>query len=78
MCRVDSCAPPDTILEILRRVGFVEVERRVFGGLLSEFVARKRESGLPTLSQEWPPRRPSRRAPADLPLVLGPVRQGAG
>jgi len=39
---INSCAAPDTILDVLRRAGFVEVERRVSGGLLSEFVAAKR------------------------------------
>jgi demethylmenaquinone methyltransferase/2-methoxy-6-polyprenyl-1,4-benzoquinol methylase len=38
---INSCVPPEAILEVLRRSGFVEVERRVFGGILSEYVAMK-------------------------------------
>ena len=59
---IDSCVPPDAILELLRKSGFVEAGRRVFGGLLSEFVAAKRT------------RRP---APA-LPPCLAPNGCGAG
>jgi demethylmenaquinone methyltransferase/2-methoxy-6-polyprenyl-1,4-benzoquinol methylase len=52
---INSCAAPDTILEVLRRAGFVDVERRVFGGLLSEFVAAKRTHPLaPTPSLTAP------------------------
>ena len=35
------CVPPEAILESLQRVGFVDGQRRVFGGLLSEFTAVK-------------------------------------
>jgi demethylmenaquinone methyltransferase/2-methoxy-6-polyprenyl-1,4-benzoquinol methylase len=38
---ITSCVPPEAILEVLRRSGFVDVERRVFGGFLSEYVAVK-------------------------------------
>ena len=38
---IDRCVPPETILEVLRRSGFVDVERRAFFGFLSEYVARK-------------------------------------
>jgi len=38
---IDRCVPPETILDALRRNGFVEVERRVFFGFLSEYVAAK-------------------------------------
>ena len=38
---IAECVPPDTILEVLRRSGFVAVERRVRGGLLSEYVGLK-------------------------------------
>lgn len=39
---IAECVPPETILEVLRRSGFVGVERRVFGGLMSEYVGAKR------------------------------------
>ncbi len=38
---IAECAPPETILEVLRRSGFVEVEHRAFGGMLSEYAGRK-------------------------------------
>jgi len=38
---IAECVPPATILEFLRASGFVEVERRVRGGLLSEYIGLK-------------------------------------
>lgn len=38
---IDRCVPPEAILEILRRRGFVDVDRRVLFGFLSEYVAAK-------------------------------------
>jgi demethylmenaquinone methyltransferase/2-methoxy-6-polyprenyl-1,4-benzoquinol methylase len=38
---IAQCVPPDTILSMLRSSGFVGVERRVRGGLLSEYVGLK-------------------------------------
>jgi demethylmenaquinone methyltransferase / 2-methoxy-6-polyprenyl-1,4-benzoquinol methylase len=38
---IDACVPPETIMDVLRRSGFVGVERTVFGGFLSEYVAVK-------------------------------------
>jgi demethylmenaquinone methyltransferase/2-methoxy-6-polyprenyl-1,4-benzoquinol methylase len=38
---IDGCVPPDTILDVLRSSGFVSVDRRVRGGLLSEYVGVK-------------------------------------
>ncbi|HYB42020.1 MAG TPA: class I SAM-dependent methyltransferase [Candidatus Methylomirabilis sp.] len=38
---IDACVSPETILDCLGQTGFVQVERRVFGGLLSEFMAEK-------------------------------------
>ncbi len=38
---IAECVPPDTILEVLRRSGFAGVERRVRGGLLSEYLGLK-------------------------------------
>jgi demethylmenaquinone methyltransferase/2-methoxy-6-polyprenyl-1,4-benzoquinol methylase len=38
---IDTCVPPETILDVLRRSGFVDVERKVFGGFLSEYIAVK-------------------------------------
>lgn len=41
---IDQCVPPETIVEVLRRSGFVDVERRAFFGFLSEYVARRPSS----------------------------------
>jgi demethylmenaquinone methyltransferase/2-methoxy-6-polyprenyl-1,4-benzoquinol methylase len=38
---IAACVPPDAILHVLRSSGFVSVERRVRGGLLSEYVGEK-------------------------------------
>jgi len=38
---IDRCVPPEAILEILRRRGFVDVDRLVFFGFLNEYVAAK-------------------------------------
>jgi demethylmenaquinone methyltransferase/2-methoxy-6-polyprenyl-1,4-benzoquinol methylase len=38
---IDRCVPPEAILEVLRRSGFVDVDRRVFFGFLNEYVAAK-------------------------------------
>ncbi len=38
---IEGCVPPETILEALRAAGFQDVERKVMGGVLSEYVARK-------------------------------------
>ena len=38
---IDQCVPPETILEVLRRTGFVAVDRHVFYGLINEYVAAK-------------------------------------
>ena len=38
---IDECVPPDTIMGVMRASGFAAVERRVLGGLLSEYVGRK-------------------------------------
>jgi len=34
---IDLCVPPGTILEVLRRSGFVDVEHRSLGGFVSEY-----------------------------------------
>ncbi|PYN25967.1 MAG: hypothetical protein DMD99_07045 [Candidatus Rokuibacteriota bacterium] len=36
-----ECVPPDVILGVLKSSGFIDVERRVRGGLLSEYVGLK-------------------------------------
>src|SRR2546425_12220148 len=36
-----ECVPPDVILGVLKSSGFIDVERRVGGGLLSEYVGLK-------------------------------------
>ena len=38
---IRMCVPPETILEVLQQSGFVAVERRVFGGLFSEYAGKK-------------------------------------
>jgi demethylmenaquinone methyltransferase/2-methoxy-6-polyprenyl-1,4-benzoquinol methylase len=38
---IAHCVPPDIILGVLRSSGFVDVERRVRGGLLSEYIGLK-------------------------------------
>ncbi|PYN35806.1 MAG: hypothetical protein DME01_10520 [Candidatus Rokuibacteriota bacterium] len=43
---IDRCVPPETILDVLRRNGFVDVKRRVYCGFLSEYVAA-RGAGAP-------------------------------
>jgi demethylmenaquinone methyltransferase/2-methoxy-6-polyprenyl-1,4-benzoquinol methylase len=38
---IATCIPPETILCVLQQSGFVEVERRVFGRLFSEYGGKK-------------------------------------
>jgi len=38
---IDQCVPPETILDVLRRNGFVDVKRRVYCDFMSEYVAAK-------------------------------------
>ncbi len=38
---IAGCVPPDMILGVLKSSGFIDVERRVLGGLLSEYLGRK-------------------------------------
>ena len=38
---IDECVPPPTILAALRQAGFVDVQYRLLGSCLSEYVARK-------------------------------------
>jgi demethylmenaquinone methyltransferase/2-methoxy-6-polyprenyl-1,4-benzoquinol methylase len=38
---IDRCVPPETILEVLRRGGFVDVDRRTLFGFLSEYSAAR-------------------------------------
>jgi demethylmenaquinone methyltransferase/2-methoxy-6-polyprenyl-1,4-benzoquinol methylase len=38
---IDQCVPPETILDVLRRSGFVDVKRRVYCDFMSEYVAAK-------------------------------------
>ena len=38
---IAECVPHATILAALRQTGFVDVEHRMFGGCISEYVARK-------------------------------------
>jgi demethylmenaquinone methyltransferase/2-methoxy-6-polyprenyl-1,4-benzoquinol methylase len=45
---IDQCVPPPMILAALRQTGFVEVQYRVVGGCLSEYVARKPPAAGPT------------------------------
>jgi len=45
---IDRCVPPETILDVLRRNGFVDVDRRVFFGCLSEYAAAKPGRSTPS------------------------------
>lgn len=38
---IAECVPPETILEAMRASGFVDVGRKVFGGIFSEYVGAK-------------------------------------
>jgi demethylmenaquinone methyltransferase/2-methoxy-6-polyprenyl-1,4-benzoquinol methylase len=38
---IASCVSPDIIVAVLRQAGFAGVERRVFGGVVSEYVATR-------------------------------------
>ena len=38
---IEQCVPPETILQALRRSGFVDVERRFLWGMMSEYQASK-------------------------------------
>lgn len=38
---IDECVPPGVILDVLRQSGFADVQRRVMGGLLSEYTATR-------------------------------------
>jgi len=49
---IDQCVPPATILDVLRRDGFVDARRRVYCDFLSEYVAVK--SGTPSRSTPSP------------------------
>ena len=41
---IDRCVPPETIMDVLRRAGFVDVDRRTLFGCLSEYSAAKQPS----------------------------------
>jgi demethylmenaquinone methyltransferase/2-methoxy-6-polyprenyl-1,4-benzoquinol methylase len=45
---IDRCVPPETILDVLRRNGFVDVKRRVWAGFLSEYVATRAPKPTPS------------------------------
>ena len=38
---IDRCVPPETIMDVLRHGGFVDVDRRTLFGFLSEYSAAK-------------------------------------
>jgi demethylmenaquinone methyltransferase/2-methoxy-6-polyprenyl-1,4-benzoquinol methylase len=38
---IAECVPPETILAVMRGSGFVQVDRKVFGGIFSEYVGTK-------------------------------------
>ena len=38
---IETCVPPETVMEVLRRSGFTDVQRTVFGGFLSEYTGVK-------------------------------------
>jgi demethylmenaquinone methyltransferase / 2-methoxy-6-polyprenyl-1,4-benzoquinol methylase len=39
---IDTCVPPETIVDMLQRSGFVHVSRKAWAGLQSEYLAEKR------------------------------------
>jgi demethylmenaquinone methyltransferase/2-methoxy-6-polyprenyl-1,4-benzoquinol methylase len=38
---IDTCVPPHTIMEVLRGAGFVDVRRKIWGSVQSEYLAQK-------------------------------------
>lgn len=38
---IESCVPPETVMDVLRQSGFSDVHRTVLGGVLSEYTAVK-------------------------------------
>jgi demethylmenaquinone methyltransferase/2-methoxy-6-polyprenyl-1,4-benzoquinol methylase len=42
---IDTCVPPETIMEVMRRSGFVDVQRRARAGLHNEYVGGKEQPG---------------------------------
>jgi len=38
---IANCVPPEKILNVLRSSGFADIEHRVRGGLLSEYIGLK-------------------------------------
>ncbi|HUF93641.1 MAG TPA: class I SAM-dependent methyltransferase [Candidatus Limnocylindria bacterium] len=38
---IDECVPPAVILDVLQQSGFADVDRRVMGGLLSEYTGTR-------------------------------------
>lgn len=42
---IDTCVPPQAIMDVLQRSGFVDVQRKVWGGVQSEYFAAKRATG---------------------------------
>lgn len=38
---IDACVPPERIVDVLHRVGFVDVRRKVWGTVQSEYIASK-------------------------------------
>jgi len=47
---IDRCVSPATILDVLRRHGFVDVKRRCYCGFLSEYVAVKSERSVESVA----------------------------
>ena len=64
---IAQCVPPEVILAVMRDAGFVDVDRKLSGGIFSEYVGRK-PGGPPAVSASarltfrssvstaWPPR----------------------
>jgi demethylmenaquinone methyltransferase/2-methoxy-6-polyprenyl-1,4-benzoquinol methylase len=38
---IDACVPPERIMDDLRRTGFTDVRRKVWGSVQSEYIASK-------------------------------------
>lgn len=42
---IDTCVPPEAIMDVLQRSGFVDVRRKVWGSVQSEYLATKPATG---------------------------------
>jgi hypothetical protein len=45
---IAECVPPESIVDALERSGFVDVRRRVFAGLMSEYTGTRPVAPMPS------------------------------